>query len=94
MQEGIVIKSTGSWYEVRNADGVVSLCRLRGKIRLDGLRTTNPISVGDKVFYEKENNKDTCVINKILPRHNVRRVRCIVNLQNHLLWKHCGLETK
>ena len=79
MQEGIVIKSTGSWYEVRNADGVVSLCRLRGKIRLDGLRTTNPISVGDKVFYEKENNKDTCVINKILPRHNVI-VRKSVNL--------------
>lgn len=79
MQEGIVIKSTGSWYEVRNADGTVSLCRLRGKIRLDGLRTTNPIAVGDKVFYEKENNKETCVINKILPRHNVI-VRKSVNL--------------
>lgn len=79
MQEGIVIKSTGSWYEVRNADGTVSLCRLRGKIRLDGLRTTNPIAVGDKVFYEKENNKDTCVINKIQPRYNVI-VRKSVNL--------------
>lgn len=79
MQEGIVIKSTGSWYEVRSTDGVVSLCRLRGKIRLDGLRTTNPIAVGDKVFYEKENNKDTCVINKILPRYNVI-VRKSVNL--------------
>lgn len=79
MQEGIVIKSTGSWYEVRDADGMVSQCRLRGKIRLDGLRTTNPIAVGDKVFYEKENNKDTCVINKILPRYNVI-VRKSVNL--------------
>ena len=57
MQEGIVIKSTGSWYEVRDIDGTVSLCRLRGKIRLDGLRTTNPIAVGDKVFYEREVNK-------------------------------------
>lgn len=79
MQEGIVIKSTGSWYEVRNADGIVSLCRLRGKIRLDGLRTTNPIAVGDKVLYEKENNKDTCVINTILPRNNVI-IRKSVNL--------------
>ncbi|MBE6346603.1 MAG: ribosome small subunit-dependent GTPase A [Bacteroidales bacterium] len=79
MQEGIVIKSTGSWYEVRDIDGTVSLCRLRGKIRLDGLRTTNPIAVGDKVFYEREVNKDTCVINKILPRHNVI-VRKSVNL--------------
>ena len=79
MQEGVVIKSTGSWYEVRNDAGEVVLCRLRGKIRLDGLRTTNPVAVGDKVIYEKENNKDTCVINKILPRYNVI-VRKSVNL--------------
>ena len=79
MQEGIVIKSTGSWYEVRNESGEVLLCRLRGKIRLDGIRTTNPVAVGDKVIFEKENNKDTCVINKILPRYNVI-VRKSVNL--------------
>ena len=79
MQEGIVIKSTGSWYEVRNEDGEVVLCRLRGKIRLDGIRTTNPVAVGDKVIFEKENNKETCVINKILPRYNVI-VRKSVNL--------------
>ena len=79
MQEGIVIKSTGSWYEVRNENGDVVLCRLRGKIRLDGIRTTNPVAVGDKVIFEKENNKDTCVINKILPRYNVI-VRKSVNL--------------
>ncbi len=79
MQEGVVIKSTGSWYEVRNDQGEIVLCRLRGKIRLDGLRTTNPVAVGDKVIFEKENNKDTCVINKILPRFNVI-VRKSVNL--------------
>ena len=79
MQEGIVIKSTGSWYEVRNENGEVVLCRLRGKIRLDGIRTTNPVAVGDKVIFEEENNKDTCVINKILPRNNVI-VRKSVNL--------------
>lgn len=79
MQEGIVIKSTGSWYEVRNESGEVVLCRLRGKIRLDGIRATNPVAVGDKVIFEKENNKDTCVINKILPRYNAI-VRKSVNL--------------
>ena len=79
MQEGIVIKSTGSWYEVRNEKGEVVLCRLRGKIRLDGIRTTNPVAVGDKVIFEQETNKDTCVINKILPRYNVI-VRKSVNL--------------
>lgn len=79
MQDGVVIKSTGSWYEVRNNQGEIMLCRLRGKIRLDGLRTTNPVAVGDKVIFEKENNKDTCVINKILPRFNII-VRKSVNL--------------
>lgn len=79
MQEGIVIKSTGSWYEVRNDAGKVSLCRLRGKMRLDKLRATNPVVVGDKVVFEKENSKDTCLINEILPRFNLI-VRKSVNL--------------
>ena len=91
MQEGVVIKSTGSWYEVRNDKGETVLCRLRGKIRLDGLRTTNPVAVGDKVIYEKENNKDTCVINKILPRYNVI-VRKSVNLSkaSHIIASNIG----
>jgi len=86
MQEGIVIKSTGSWYEVRISSGEIFMCRLRGKIRLDGLRTTNPIAVGDKVMFEKEYNKDTCVINKILPRFNLI-VRKSVNLskESHII---------
>ena len=68
MQEGIVIKSTGSWYEVRNEKGEVVLCRLRGKIRLDGIRTTNPVAVGDKVIFEKENNKSAVGITYTRPR--------------------------
>ena len=54
MPIGRVIKSTGSWYEVRDDAGLVSQCRLRGKIRLDGLRTTNPVAVGDIVNFEKQ----------------------------------------
>jgi ribosome biogenesis GTPase len=86
MPIGRVIKSTGSWYEVRNDAGIVSQCRLRGKIRLDGLRTTNPVAVGDLVNFEKERDKDTCVINKILPRSNVI-VRKSVNLskESHII---------
>lgn len=61
-------------------------CRLRGKIRLDGLRTTNPVAVGDLVNYEQERDKDTCVIDKILPRTNVI-VRKSVNLskESHII---------
>ena len=86
MPIGRVIKSTGSWYDVRNDAGEVVLCRLRGKIRLDGLRTTNPVAVGDLVNYEKEHDKDTCVIDKILPRTNVI-VRKSVNLskESHII---------
>lgn len=86
MPIGRVIKSTGSWYDVRDDAGMVVSCRLRGKIRLDGLRTTNPVAVGDLVNFEKERDKDTCVIDKILPRTNVI-VRKSVNLskESHVI---------
>ena len=86
MPIGRVIKSTGSWYDVRDDAGNVSQCRLRGKIRLDGLRTTNPVAVGDLVSFEKERDKDTCVIDRILPRTNVI-VRKSVNLskESHII---------
>lgn len=86
MPIGRVIKSTGSWYEVQDDNGTVWSCRLRGKMRLDGLRTTNPVAVGDKVNFEKERDKDTCVIDKVLKRNNVI-VRKSVNLskESHII---------
>jgi ribosome biogenesis GTPase / thiamine phosphate phosphatase len=48
--KGLVLKSTGKWYIVELEDGSIVNCRIRGKIRLDGLRTTNPIAVGDTVL--------------------------------------------
>jgi ribosome biogenesis GTPase / thiamine phosphate phosphatase len=48
--KGLVLKSTGKWYIVELEDGSLVNCRIRGKIRLDGLRTTNPVAVGDTVF--------------------------------------------
>ena len=47
---GKVLKSTGKWYIVELDDNSIVHCRIRGKLRLDGLRTTNPIAVGDVVF--------------------------------------------
>ncbi|MBQ8863321.1 MAG: ribosome small subunit-dependent GTPase A, partial [Rikenellaceae bacterium] len=43
---GLVVRSTGSWYEVRTDDGIVRECRIRGKLRLKGVRSTNPVVVG------------------------------------------------
>ncbi|MCQ2309459.1 MAG: ribosome small subunit-dependent GTPase A [Bacteroidales bacterium] len=86
MSIGRVIKSTGSWYDVQDGEGNVFQCRLRGKIRLDGIRTTNPLAVGDNVNFEKERDKETCVIDKILPRNNVI-IRKSVNLskESHVI---------
>lgn len=47
--KGLVIKNTGSWYTVRTDDGQLLDCRIKGKFRLDGIRTTNPVAVGDRV---------------------------------------------
>ena len=81
---GKVIKSTGSWYIVLDEQGRQWECRLRGKIRLDGIRSTNPVAVGDNVQFEQEPGKDTGVIKKIEPRDNVI-VRQSVNFIDRFL---------
>lgn len=67
--KGTVIKSTGSWYLVRNSDGEIIQCRLKGKLKLNDIKTTNPVAVGDLVLfdYEEENLGN---IYEILPRKN------------------------
>jgi len=65
---GTVVKSTGSWYEVRMENGAVRNCRMKGKIRLEGIKETNPVAVGDYVEVEEEGTNG--VINEILPRKN------------------------
>lgn len=77
--KGKVIKSTGSWYIVLDETGRQWECRLRGKIRLDGIRSTNPVAVGDNVAFEQEPGKDTGVIKNIETRDNLI-VRKSVNL--------------
>ena len=56
--KGTVYKSTGSWYTVKTEQGVFYECRLKGKFRIRGIKTTNPVSVGDKVFFEIDNLGD------------------------------------
>ncbi len=66
--KGTVLKSTGSWYEVGLETGDVINCRMKGKMRLEGIKETNPVAVGDYVEVEKEGENG--VINAILPRRN------------------------
>jgi ribosome biogenesis GTPase / thiamine phosphate phosphatase len=68
---GLVMRSTGSWYDVRSKEGNILQCRLKGKFKIMGLKVTNPIAVGDKVVYEIEDeNRNTGMISEILPREN------------------------
>ncbi len=68
---GLVMRSTGSWYDVRSKEGDILQCRLKGKFKIMGLKVTNPIAVGDKVVYEIEDeNRNTGIISDILPREN------------------------
>ena len=80
LKEGLVIKSTGSWYTVKTSDGVIHNCRIKGKFRMDGIRTTNPISVGDRVDFEEK--EEANVIVKILDRKNYI-IRKSSNLSKH-----------
>lgn len=76
---GLVIKSTGSWYQVQDEQGNQYDCRIKGKFRTKGIKTTNPIAVGDWVHFELESDQDTGVIKELEPRKNYI-IRKSVNL--------------
>ncbi len=68
--QGLVTKSTGSWYQVQTPDGQRYDCRIKGKFRIKGLTTTNPVAVGDKVDFDLEPEQQQGVINKLYERKN------------------------
>ncbi|MDL2231761.1 ribosome small subunit-dependent GTPase A [Porphyromonadaceae bacterium OttesenSCG-928-L07] len=68
MKKGIVIKSTGSFYTVRISEDEELACSIRGRLRTKGIRSTNPVAVGDWVDVEED--KDGCVITHIHERKN------------------------
>ena len=70
LKEGIVIKSTGSWYLVQMDADTVLECRIVGKFRLDGIKLTNPVAVGDRVLVEPDAEAGTAIIRQIQPRTN------------------------
>jgi ribosome biogenesis GTPase len=72
---GKVIKSTGSWYSVLTPDGVVYECRLKGKFRIKGIRTTNPIAVGDEVDF------------RLLPEEGGGTIEAIRERKNYIIRK-------
>jgi ribosome biogenesis GTPase len=82
---GTVYKSTGSWYTVKSEQGDFIECRIKGKFRIKGIKSTNPIAVGDIVDYELDKTSDaiTGTINNIHERKNYI-VRKSVNLSHQM----------
>ncbi len=70
LQTGIVFRSTGSWYEVKMPDGNFLTCKLKGNFKIKGLRTTNPLAVGDVVDVKLLPDKETGLIVNIHNREN------------------------
>ena len=79
--EGIVVKSTGSWYEIKTKQGKRVNARLKGKFRLKGIKSTNPVAVGDRVLFEEEG--DEAVIYQIKDRKNYI-IRKSINLSKQV----------
>jgi len=82
---GLVYKSTGSWYTIKSNQGDFIECRMKGKFRIKGIKSTNPIAVGDWVDYELEETSDalTGTIHAIHERKNYI-VRKSVNLSHQM----------
>jgi ribosome biogenesis GTPase len=82
---GLVYKSTGSWYTVKSEQGDFIECRIKGKFRMKGIKSTNPIAVGDVVDFELDETSDaiTGTIHHIHERKNYI-VRKSVNLSHQM----------
>lgn len=82
---GLVYKSTGSWYTVKTDDGAVYDCRIKGKFRIKGIRSTNPVAVGDIVDFDLDETSDSVsgIITNIHERRNYI-IRKSVNLSKEV----------
>lgn len=83
--EGLVIKNTGSWYQVKTTDGRYFECKIKGNLRLKDIKSTNPIAVGDKVAFV-ETTEEVGFISEILDRRNyIVRRSSNLSKQAHIL---------
>jgi ribosome biogenesis GTPase len=83
--KGLVIKNTGSWYTVQTDDGQVIECKIKGNFRLKGIRSTNPVAVGDHVEI-LTNQENTAFITAIEDRKNyIIRKSPNLSKQSHIL---------
>ena len=86
LKEGIVLKSTGSRYIVTDTEGNTFHCVIKGKFRIDGYKTTNPVAVGDHVFFRESQGSSEYLITKIRERKNyIIRKSSNLSKQYHII---------
>lgn len=85
--KGTIYKSTGSWYSVKGEDNAFYKARLKGKFKIDGITSTNPIAVGDEVAFDMEDELENRVmINELFPRRNyVNRISPANRRLHHII---------
>lgn len=84
--QAVVYKSTGNWYQVKTQGGEWLKARLKGKLKLEGITSTNPVAVGDVVDIEREAGDDSIVITEIHTRKNyINRVSPHNRNQHHIV---------
>ena len=92
LKKGLVIKSTGSWFTVESENGELFECKIKGKFRIKGIKSTNPVAVGDHVeftvqnTYQDEKEKNVGLITAISERKNyiIRRSQNL-SKQSHII---------
>lgn len=85
MNRGLVTKNTGSWYNVRTEEGDDVECKLRGNFRLKGIKSTNPIAVGDRVAFEKNADGTGLIIGIDERKNHIIRRSSNLSKQSHII---------
>lgn len=83
--KGTVLKSTGSWYKVRTSTGEVVEARVRGKLRTQGIRSTNPVAVGDKVVIDETDDGDWVIADVHDRRNYIIRKATKLSSKTHIV---------
>lgn len=85
--QATIYKSTGSWYNVKADNGEIYNARIKGIFKIDGITSTNPVAVGDKVVIEEDTESErSAMITEILPRENyIARVSPHNKNQHHIV---------
>lgn len=83
--QGTVIRSSGSVYGVRAVDGTLVDCRVKGNFRLKGIRSTNPVAVGDKVVFDMREDGTAYIVDILERKNYIVRKASNLSKQSHIL---------